>query len=842
MQKDQQTHDNVLPIKIEKEMRSSYLDYAMSVIVGRALPDVRDGLKPVHRRILYAMYVQKNTYRRAYKKSARIVGDVIGKYHPHGDVAVYDSLVRMAQDFSMRVPLVDGQGNFGSVDGDPPAAMRYTEVRMTKIMDELLADLEKDTVNFGPNYDDSEQEPLVLPTRVPNLLINGSEGIAVGMATKIPPHNLGEVLDATLLMLDNPQASLDDILAVIPGPDFPTAAIMYDTDGIREAYETGKGSLKLRARSHVETKQNGKPSIIVTELPYQVNKARLLEKIALLVRKKKLEGITDLRDESNRKGMRVVIELRRDANVEVVKNQLYQLTKLDINFKINQLAIVNGQPKVLGIREILSLFIDFRRDVITRRTLFEQKKAAKRFHILNGIQRALEKLDLVIKTIRQSSDGKEAKQKLMRLLKSDEIQAQAILNMRLQRLTDLEMTNLTEESHSIKKQISYFNSILKNEEKLIAVIRDELSEIRKTYFEKRRTEIQHIQGDMNYEDLIPNDDEVITLTQTGYIKRTKLEEYRLQKRAGKGLKGMATKTDDFVDDVWVLKTHSSLLIFTTRGIVYKLKVYQLPRGGRNTRGKPIINLLQINENTKISAILPFTDFDQGGYIVTATRNGKVKKSKLEDYKNIHRTGIIGTKVRSDDELVSVQLCPVDSHILIASSSGKSVRFLENTMSPTGRATYGVRGIRSKKNEVLIGMVIISPEILKQEKECEKKTEKIEKDKNSSYKTLLTITQNGFGKRSFLHKHNIQNRGGLGLIAIRTSKRNGKLVAIHIVDSADEIFINTDGGKIIRVPVDNISIFTRNTQGVNLVSLGEKETVMGVALYKNREEEIEETEE
>ncbi len=831
---------SIVPVRIADEMRSSYMDYAMSVIIGRALPDVRDGLKPVHRRILYAMYEASNTFNRPYKKSARIVGDVIGKYHPHGDSAVYDALVRMAQQFSMRLPLVDGQGNFGSVDGDPPAAMRYTEVRMTRACAELLSDIEKETVDFGDNYDGSEQEPLVLPTRIPNLLINGSEGIAVGMATKIPPHNLGEIVNACLHLIDHPDAGVDELMEHVPGPDFPTGGLMYGLDGMRSAYENGRGVVRIRARTHIETDdRTGKDTIVVSELPFQVNKARLLEKIAELVRDRSVDGITDLRDESDRTGMRMIIECRRDANAQVVLNQLFKRTQLEISFGINMLAIVSGQPQVLGLRPILSHFIDFRRDVVTRRCLHELKKARERMHILEGLRKALDMIDEVIRTIRGSVDADEARLGLMSLLEIDEVQAQAILQMRLQRLTNLEINKLLEEIGALQTEIDRLTLILSDERELLGVIRNELQEIVDAYRDVRRTEILPISGELTIEDLIANEDEVVTLSHAGYVKRTLVSEYRTQRRGGKGLRGMGTKDEDFVENVWVTTTHSSLLIFTTAGKAYRLKVHELPAGGRNAKGKPVVNLIPVEEGEKVQAVVPFEDFTEGLYVISATRQGLVKKTPLPAYRNIHSSGIIAMVIPEGDELVSVRMCGESDRILLATREGQSVTFEHEDARPVGRASQGVRGIRLREGDAVVAMVVLPREELERAGILEPK-EPLEEE--IAARTVLTVTENGYGKRTEIGEYPVQNRGGYGVITIKTTDRNGPVAASRLVDEADQLIIITDRGQIIRIGVDGISTLGRNTQGVRLISLAKNERVVGVARYAVPDDEEEDGDE
>lgn len=868
MSENESPSPSVVPVKIAEEMRSSYMAYAMSVIIGRALPDVRDGLKPVHRRILYAMHEQSNTWNRAYKKSARIVGDVIGKYHPHGDQSVYDALVRMAQDFSMRVPLVDGQGNFGSVDGDPPAAMRYTEVRMTRACGELLSDIDKDTVDFGPNYDGSEHEPLVLPTRIPNLLVNGSEGIAVGMATKIPPHNVGEIMAACMRIIDQPSCSTSDLMALVPGPDFPTAGILYGIDGVREAYETGRGVVRVRARTHIETDdRSGKDTIVVTELPFQVNKARLLEKIAELVREKEIDGITDLRDESDRTGMRMIIECRRDANAQVILNQLFKRTALEQSFGINMLAIVQGQPRTLGLKEILSHFIDFRRDVVTRRCIYELKKAEERMHILRALKKALDMIDAVIRTIRASKDAAIARVGLMELLEIDEVQAQAILQMQLQRLTNLEIDKLLEEMAALQAEMDRLNLILSSERELLGVIRGEFAEIHSAYRDSRRTVILPFSGELSIEDLIADEDEVVTLSHAGYIKRTLVAEYRTQKRGGKGLKGMETRDEDFVEDLWVTNTHSSLLIFSSHGQAYRLKVHELPAGGRTAKGKPVINLIPVEKDEKVQAVLPFRDFEAGIYVLCATRRGHIKKTPLVAYRNIHAAGIIGTKLLDGDELIGVALCRPGDRIMLTSRDGRSVTFDQDRVRPMGRASQGVRGMKLKAGDEVVSLLIVpadelltqglittdqlekkraadaalslegdeTPEVLEADEAEEAEAAEVESDEADLGGadvgfTVLTITENGFGKRTRLRFFPAKGRGTQGVITIKTSERNGKVAGCRLVSPTDQLILITNAGQVIRTECSGISLLGRNTQGVTIFKLDRGEKVVGLAGY------------
>lgn len=809
---------NIIPINIEEEIRQSYMDYAMSVIIGRALPDVRDGLKPVHRRILYAQHELGNRWNAAYKKSARVVGDVIGKYHPHGDQSVYDALVRMAQDFNMRVPLVDGQGNFGSVDGDKAAAMRYTEVRMARVTQEMLNDIEKDTVEWGPNYDDTLLEPLVFPTKIPNLLINGSSGIAVGMATNIPPHNLGEIVDAVLEIIKNPEVTVRELMEIVPGPDFPTAGLIYGSRGLREAYETGRGIIRMRARTSIEEEKSGKASIIISELPYQVNKARLVEKIAELARDKKIEGITDLRDESDRDGMRVVVELRRDVIPEVVLNNLYRMTTMQSSFGIIMLAVVHGQPRIMDLKEVLNHFIDFRRDVVTRRTIFELNKALERAHILEGLKIALDNIDEVIALIRASAGPVEARDGLMSRFGLSERQSQAILDMRLQRLTGLERDKILEELAAIRLEIERLQAILADETKLMAVIREELEMVRATYANPRRTEIMYNVSEFTDLDLIAEEDMVVTLSHAGYIKRTPLAEYRAQHRGGRGKRGMDTKEEDFVTDMFVASTHTNLLIFTSIGKVYKIMVHELPLGSRTTRGKAVINLLPIHQTEKVKAILPFEEFVEGVNIVTATRRGVVKKTELMAYANVHTSGIIAMSFKSeDDELISVRATNGDDHVFLASKDGQSICFHENDVRAMGRSAAGVYGMRFRPDDVLVGMEIIPAE--------------------SDEYTILSITARGYGKRTPISEYRVQGRGGTGVVSIKTTERNGELVGIQVVHEDDELMLITDKGQVLRTRVRQISVIGRNTQGVRIMTLDDDEQVVSIArLHVDEDEE------
>ncbi len=811
---------SIIPVNIEEEIRQSYMDYAMSVIIGRALPDVRDGLKPVHRRVLFAQQELGNRWNSAYKKSARVVGDVIGKYHPHGDQSVYDALVRLAQDFNMRVPLVDGQGNFGSIDGDPAAAMRYTEVRMAKVAQELLSDIDKETVDWVPNYDDTMEEPSVLPTRIPNLLVNGSSGIAVGMSTNIPPHNLGEVIDGVLALIEDPEIDLDGLMQYIPGPDFPTAGITYGAEGLRSAYAEGRGVIKMRARAEIEEdEKRGKSSIIVTELPFQVNKARLIEKIAHLVRDKKIDGITDLRDESDRDGMRVVIELRRDVIPEVVLNNLYKMTAMQSSFGINMLAIVHGQPRVMGLKEVLNHFVDFRRDVVTRRTIYELRKAEERAHILEGLKIALDHLDEVIALIRASESPAAAREGLMARFDLSEVQSQAILDMRLQKLTGLEREKILAELAEVRAEIERLRGILADEQKLMAVIIEELEEVREAYDDGRRTEILHDVTELSKLDLIAEEDMVVTLSHHGYVKRTPLSEYRAQHRGGKGKRGMGTKDEDFVTDMFVASTHTNLLIFTSVGKVYKLMVHELPQGSRTTRGKAVINLLPIEQEETIKAILPFEEFEEGKYIVTATRQGVIKKSALMDYSNVHSSGIIALGFKSDDdELVSVRATNGDDRIFLASSDGQAICFHESDVRPMGRTAAGVYGMRFREGDLLVGMDVISA--------------------GDETSTILTVTERGYGKRTLIDEYPTQGRGGKGVLTIKTNDRNGPLVGVRVVDDENELLLVSDQGQILRTLVVQISTYGRNTQGVRIMSLADDEKVVSLAALQPEEDDEE----
>jgi DNA gyrase subunit A len=808
-----------LTVDIEDEMRRSYMDYAMSVIVGRALPDVRDGLKPVHRRVLYAMEELGVAWNKAFKKSARIVGDVIGKYHPHGDSAVYDTMVRMVQEFSLRYPLIDGQGNFGSVDGDAPAAMRYTEVRLARIAHEILADLDKETVDFGANYDDSLTEPLLLPTRVPNLLVNGATGIAVGMATNIPPHNLGEVVDGLVHLIDHPQATVDELMTHVVGPDFPTAGIIHGLEGIREAYRTGRGRIQLRASCVIETagRKSARDAIIVNELPYTVNKARLIEKIAELVRDKKIEGITTLRDESGREGMRIVIEIKRDDQPQAVLNQLYKHTQLQTTFGIIFMALVDGQPKVLNLRQMLRYFLEHRRVVVTRRTEFELRKAQERAHILEGLKIALDHLDAVIKLIRAASGPEVARNQLMERFELSQRQAQAILDMRLQRLTGLEREKILTEYQEVLATIARLEHILAHEEEVDRIIKEELIALQAQFGDRRRTVIVPFSADISIEDMIADEDMAITLSHGGYIKRNATSLYTAQRRGGKGKTGMQTREEDFVEHLFIASAHDYLLFFTDQGRVYRLKVYEIPQAGRAARGKAIVNLLDLQKGEGIAACLAVRDFTDDRFVILATRHGVVKKSPLSEYANIRTGGIIAITVDEGDEVIGARLTTGDQEVFLASRSGKAIRFAETDVRPMGRTSRGVRGVTLKGDDQLVAMEVLNPG-----------------------STILTVTENGFGKRTPLEDYPVQNRGGQGVITIKTTPRNGMVAGAMQVASDDHLMLSTEGGKIIRMVIADISTVGRNTQGVRLVELTD-DLVSGVMRLAEPEDDEEEEE-
>lgn len=828
----------ILPVNLEEEMQQSYLDYAMSVIVGRALPDVRDGLKPVHRRVLFAMNELGNEWNKPYKKSARVVGDVIGKYHPHGDTAVYDTIVRMAQPFSMRYMLIDGQGNFGSVDGDAPAAMRYTEVRMSRIAHEMLADIDKETVDFVPNYDESEQEPSVLPARLPNLLVNGSAGIAVGMATNIPPHNLSETIDACVALIDDPGLSLKQLMQHVPGPDFPTAGIINGARGIIEAYQTGRGRVYVRARTEIETDEDsGRQRIVVNELPYQVNKARLLEKIAELVKDKKLEGISELRDESDKDGMRMVIELKRGEVPEVVLNNLYQHTQMQSVFGINMVALVDGQPRTLNLKQVLEYFLRHRRDVVTRRTLFELRKARERAHILEGLAVALANIDEIIELVKKAPSPADAKRELVARgwqsgtvetmlaragaaatrpedlpdgfgLTADgyrltETQAQAILDLRLQKLTGLEQEKILQEYSDILERIAALLEILSSPERLLQVIRGELVDIKEQFGDERRTEILTDRLDLTLEDLITEEDVVVTLSHLGYAKAQPLSEYRAQKRGGKGKSATATKEEDFVERLFVASTHDTILCFSSRGRVYWMKVYQFPQAGRGARGRPMNNLLPLEEHERITALLPVREYPKNLYVFMATAQGTVKKTPLEAFSRPRSAGIIAVDLREDDHLVGVDITDGNQDVMLFTSAGKATRFNESQVRPMGRSAAGVRGIRLGDGQRVISLIIARDAM------------------------VLSATAKGYGKRTPVTQFPVKGRGGMGIISIKTSERNGEQVGAVLVEEGDEIMLITDAGTLVRTPVADISVLGRDTQGVKLISVSEDETLVGV---------------
>ena len=811
------TSPRLVAVNIEQEMRQSYMDYAMSVIVGRALPDVRDGLKPVHRRALYAMFDLSNDWNRSYKKSARIVGDVIGKYHPHGDTAVYDTIVRMAQDFSLRYPLVDGQGNFGSVDGDPPAAMRYTEIRMTRIASEMLNDIERDTVNFIANYDDSTEEPVVLPAKVPNLLINGSSGIAVGMSTNIPPHNLGEVVDGLFALLNDPTLTSIDLMQYIRGPDFPTAGFIHGMAGIREAYETGKGIVHMRARtSFEENERTNKSTIIVNELPFQVNKARLIERMADLVNEKHIEGISDLRDESDRGGMRIVIELKKDVIPDVVLNQLYKMTQMQDSFGIILLAIVNERPQLLTLKDVLVHFLTHRREVVRRRTAFNLGQAQERLHLLEGLKIALENIDAVIQIIRSGDSPTNVRQELVARFALSEIQAQAILDMRLQRLTQLEQGKILDEHAEILALIQQLEHILANPSEIDAIIREELEDIRTRFADERRTEIIAATADLSIEDLIAEEDMVVTISHAGYIKRNATSQYRSQRRGGKGMVGATTREEDFVEHLFVSSTHSYLLFFTSFGRVHWVKVHEIPQGSRTAKGKAIINLLPLGEGENISAFLPVREFKEDTSVVFSTRNGRVKKTDLMAYSNPRTGGIIAISLDDNDEVIGVRMANSNQDILLSTRNGKAIRFSEKDVRPTGRSTQGVKGISLEADDEVVSLAVLNPD-----------------------ETLLTVSSLGYGKRSSVDEYRVQSRAGKGVLTMRTTDKTGEVVGVRQVTDEDHLMLITDSGRIIRLRMRELRTIGRNTQGVRLFDIDPKERVVSLALLAE-DDEYEET--
>ncbi len=819
----------IIPVDIESEMKKSFIDYAMSVIVDRALPDVRDGLKPVHRRILYAMYELGFTPDKAYRKCATTVGEVLGKYHPHGDAAVYDSLVRMAQDFSLRYMLVDGHGNFGSVDGDSPAAMRYTEARLSKLSMEMLSDINKDTVDFKPNFDEHEMEPVVLPSRFPNLLVNGSTGIAVGMATNIPPHNLTEVIEGINKVIDNPEITGEDLNKIIKGPDFPTAGTIVGKQGIRDAYRTGRGRIIVRAEASIEPMSNNKQRIIVTELPYQVNKARLIERIAELVKNKKIEGISDLRDESDRTGMRIVIELKREANSNVVLNQLYKNTQMQETFSVNMLALVQTEekkfePRVINLRQAIDYYIEHQKDVIRRRTKFELDKAEARAHILEGLRIAIDHLDEVIRIIRSSNTETKAKEGLMERFGLSEKQAQAIVDMRLGRLTGLEREKLENEYRELLEKIKYYREVLANEFMVLNIVKDELAVIKEKYGDERRTKIIADEGEIDLDDLIQEEESVITLTHFGYIKRLPADTYKSQKRGGKGIVGISTREEDFVENLFITSTHHFLLFFTNKGKVYRMKAYEIPESGRQAKGTAIVNLLQLDQDEKVTTVIPVAEYKEGLYLMMATRNGFVKKTDLMEYDNIRKGGLTAVVLREGDELIDVKLTDGNQDIMLVTRHGMSIRFNETDARPIGRVSQGVKGIDMEEEDYVIGMEVCIENV-----------------------SLLVVTENGFGKRTELDEYKVQSRSGKGILTYRVTDKTGKIAGMKLVSDTDDIILISSDGTIIRLKVDDVSILGRATQGVTLMRMPEGISVVGIArianesIDENADENIEEEE-
>ncbi|PYQ32515.1 MAG: DNA gyrase subunit A [Acidobacteria bacterium] len=841
----QNFNDQRLPVNIEDEMRKSYLDYAMSVIIGRALPDVRDGLKPVHRRILYGMYEQGNTAGRPYKKSARIVGDVMGKYHPHGDSAIYDAVVRMAQDFSMRYGLVDGQGNFGSLDGDNPAAMRYTEVRLTRLAEELMRDdIEKETVDWVPNYDGTEREPAVLPSKFPNLLVNGSSGIAVGMATNIPPHNLGEVVDACLMMIEKPNAQVRDLMAVMPGPDFPTAGFIHGLEGIYQAYKTGRGIIQVRARAGIETSRKGdKQQIVVTEIPYMTNKARLMEKIAELVHDKRIDGVADLRDESDRQGIRIVIELKRGEIPEVVLNNLYRNTQMQTTFGIIFLAIVNNKPEVMDLPTILRHFVEHRKEIVVRRTRFDLRKAEEREHILAGLVIALDNIDRVIAIIRGSSTPADAKTSLMGEFGLSDAQTQAILEMRLQRLTSLESGKIREEREQTLETIRKLREILGSEQLVLDIISDELRQIKEHYGDKRRTEIIAEASEITIEDMIADEDMVITVSRGGYIKRSPLALYRSQRRGGKGRIGMQPKEEDIVEHLFVASAHSYILVFTDRGRLYWLKVHAVPEVGSNARGKAIVNLLSIEQGENVRALLKVKDFNEAKYVVMATRGGKIKKTELTSFSNVRQSGIIAIDINEGDDLYAARLSNGEADIFIGTHDGRAIRFHESEVRPMGRGAAGVKGITLRPSDFVVEMDVLaaSAEALIEEAADEAESDE-EITAADSRGHILTVTEKGFGKRTPVSAYPLVHRGGMGVINIRVTDKNGKVAGIAHVSDDDQLLLITEQGMIIRVSVSDLRSMGRSTQGVRVIDVEENDRVVAAVKLVEKEETAPESEE
>jgi DNA gyrase subunit A len=803
-----------VPVYIEEEMRESFMAYAMSVIISRALPDVRDGLKPVHRRVLYAMYDMGNTADKPYKKSARLVGDIIGKYHPHGDTAVYDTIVRMAQDFNLRYPLVDGQGNFGSIDGDNPAAMRYTEIRMTPLAEEMLADIERETVDFIPNYDDSLKEPAVLPSRVPNLLINGAAGIAVGMATNVPPHNLGEVIDGLIALIENPDITIQQLMQHIPGPDFPTAGFIHGKEAIVQAYHEGKGIIQMRGKAFTETvKRTGKEQIVISEIPYMVNKKRLIEQIAELVNEKKIEGIADIRDESDREGMRIVIELKRDAVAEIITNQLYKHTALQESFGVNMLAIVDGRPKLLTLKEVLKAFIEHRKEVVTRRTAYDLRKAEERLHVLEGYRIALDHLDGVITLIRNAADPKAAKEGLVAGFGLSEVQAQAILDLRLQRLTGLERDKIMEEHRETLELIAKLGAILADEKEVYRIIVEELSDIKKKFGDERRTQIINRTEEISIEDMIVDEDMAVTISHDGYIKRNPVTLYRAQRRGGKGKIGTTTKEEDFVEYLFIASMHASILFFTTTGKVYWIKVHELPQASRAARGRPIVNLLHLEPGEKVSAFLSVREFQEGRYVVFATKNGLIKKTELMAYANPRASGIRAIGLEDGDEVIGVRLTDGQQEVILSTANGQSIRFKEEQVRPTGRGTFGVVGMKLDSGDKVVSMEILTLGF-----------------------DILTVSEGGYGKRTEMDEYRLQSRGGKGIITMKTTDKTGQVVGVQQVTEDDELMLISNRGKIIRLRIKDIRVIGRNTQGVRLIELEEGERVVSLARLAEKEED------
>jgi len=816
----------IIPVDIEEEMKKSFIDYAMSVIIDRALPDVRDGLKPVHRRILYSMYSQGFTSDKPYRKCATTVGDVLGKYHPHGDAAVYDALVRLAQDFSLRYPLIDGHGNFGSIDGDPPAAMRYTEARLSKIASEMLAEINKDTVDFKPNFDEHEMEPVVLPSRFPNLLVNGSSGIAVGMATNIPPHNLSEVIDGIVALAKNPDITIEEIGKIIQGPDFPTGGTILGKQGIKDYFRTGKGRVVVRAKAEIEQVASNRQRIVIRDLPYLVNKAKLIEKIADLVKEKKIEGISDINDESDREeAVRIVITLKRDANANVILNQLYKFTQLQDTFSVNMLALVVSpegkfEPKVINIKQAMEYYLEHQKDVITRRTRFDLEKAEARAHILEGLKIAIDNLDEVINIVRSSRTEQLAKERLCQRFALSDKQAQAIVDMRLGRLTGLEREKLDADYREVMEKIDFFKKVLSDEALLLSIVTDELIAVKEKYGDARRTVISHDEDDeIDIEDLIDNEESVITLTHFGYVKRLPVDTYKSQKRGGKGITALSTREEDFAEQIFVADTHSYILFFTNKGKVYRLKAYQIPEAGRQAKGTAIVNLLELDGDERISAVIPISDYDEGKYLIMATKQGYVKKTELSQYDNIRRGGLTAVALRDNDELIGVRLTNGENDIMLVTRNGMSIRFKESDVRPMGRVAQGVKGITLEDDDYVVGMATSMPD-----------------------STLLAVTENGFGKRTELDEYKVQSRGGKGILTYRVTERTGKVAGIRLVHESDEIMLISSDGTVIRMKVSDISILGRATQGVTLMRTTEGSHVVGLARIAKEDEDEEEEEE